>query len=346
MGLQIGELVVRKQIRIEELKGKVIAVDAFNTIYQFLSNIRQMDGTPLMDSKGKITSHLSGLFYRTTNLMAKGLKLVYVFDGKPPELKKETNKERYERKKEAEEKFNEAKREGRTEEMFKYSRQNVQLTDEIIEESKKLIKALGLPVVQAPGEGEAQASLIAKNEAFAVASQDYDSLLFGCRKLIQNLTLAKKRKISSGAYVPVEPELIDLENVLNSLQISHEQLICLGILAGTDFNPGGVKGIGPKKALVLVQKYKQPYLIFQAVEKQLLQEGKELTFDWQEIFEVFKKPNVNREYKLDFEDYNEKEIKHLLCEQHDFSEERVVSALEKLKEAKENNKQKDLKQWF
>jgi len=346
MGLQIGELVPRKQIRIEDLKGKIIAVDAFNTIYQFLANIRQIDGTPLMDNKKRITSHLSGLFYRTTNLMSRGLKLVYVFDGKPPELKKETNKERFERKKEAEERYNEAKKEGKTDDMFKYSRQNVRLTDEIIEESKKLIRALGLPVVQAPGEGEAQAALIAKNEAYAVASQDYDSLLFGCNKLIQNLTLAKKRKISSGAYVPVEPEIIDLENVLNSLQISHEQLICLGILAGTDFNPGGVKGIGPKKALVIVQKYKQPYLIFQAVEKQLLQEGKELEFNWQEIFELFKRPNVNREYRLDFNDFNENEIKELLCEQHDFSSERVVSALEKLKEAKESNKQKDLKQWF
>lgn len=346
MGLQIGELVPRKQIRIEDLKGKIIAVDAFNTIYQFLANIRQIDGTPLMDNKKRITSHLSGLFYRTTNLMSRGLKLVYVFDGKPPELKRETNRERFERKKEAEEKYLEAKEEGRIDEMFKYSRQNIRLTDEIVEESKKLVRALGLPVVQAPGEGEAQASLIARNEAFAVASQDYDSLLFGCNKLIQNLTLAKKRKISSGAYVPVEPELIDLENVLNSLQISHEQLICLGILAGTDFNPGGVKGIGPKKALILVQKYKQPYLIFQAVEKQLLQEGKELTFDWQEIFELFKKPNVNREYRIDFHDFNENEIKDLLCDEHDFSSERVQSALDKLKEAREFNKQKDLKQWF
>ncbi len=346
MGLQIGELVPRKQIRIEDLKGKIIAVDAFNTIYQFLANIRQIDGTPLMDNKKRITSHLSGLFYRTTNLMSRGLKLIYVFDGKPPELKKETNKERFERKKEAEEKYLEAKREGKTDEMLKYSRQNVRMTDEIVEESKRLIRALGLPVVQAPGEGEAQASLIARNEAFAVASQDYDSLLFGCNKLIQNLTLAKKRKTSSGAYVPVEPESIDLENVLNSLQISHEQLICLGILAGTDFNPGGVKGIGPKKALVLVQKYKQPYLIFQAVEQQLLQDGKEFEFNWQEIFELFKKPNVNREYRLDFHDFNENDIKALLCDEHDFSSERVLSALDKLKEAKEFNKQKDLKQWF
>ena len=346
MGLQIGELVPRKSIKINELKGKVIAVDAFNTIYQFLSNIRQIDGTPLMDSKGRITSHLSGLFYRTTNLMARGIKLVYVFDGKPPELKRSTNRERSERKSDAEKKYYEAKREGKTEDMLKYSRQTVRMTDEIIEESKELIKALGLPVIQAPEEGEAQAAFLSKKDCYAVASQDYDSLLFGAPNVIQNLTLAKKRRVASGAYVPVEPELIELEKVLNTLQIDHEQLICLGILSGTDFNPGGIKGIGPKKALVLVQRYKQPYSIFQAVEKQLLQEGREMDFNWQEIFEIFKKPNVIKEYKIEFKEVDEEKIKRILCERHDFSAERVDSALAKLKEAKEINKQKGLDQWF
>ena len=346
MGLQIGEIIPRKSIRIDDLKRKIIAVDAFNAIYQFLSNIRQIDGTPLMDNRGRITSHLSGLFYRNTNLMSRGIKFAYVFDGKPPELKHRTNSARNEKKIEAEKKFEEAKKEGKQEDMFKYSRQTVHITDEIIEESKELLKALGVPVIQAPGEGESQASYLAKKDCYAVASQDYDSLLFGAPNIIQNLTLAKKRKVASGAYIPVEPELIELEKVLNSLQINHEQLICLGILSGTDFNPGGVKGIGPKKALVLVQKYKQPVLIFQAVKNQLSQEGREMEFNWQEIFELFKKPNITREYKIEFKEVDEEKIKRILCERHDFSKERIESALEKLKEAKEMNKQKDLDQWF
>ncbi len=346
MGLQIGELVPRKSIRIDDLKRKIIAVDAFNTIYQFLSNIRQVDGTPLMDSKGRITSHLSGLFYRTTNLIARGIKLVYVFDGKSPDLKYKTNKQRDERKSDAEKKYYEAKKEGKESDMYKYSRQTVRVTDEIIEESKRLIRALGLPVVQAPGEGEAQAAYLSKKGCYAVASQDYDSLLFGAPVVIQNLTLAKRRRVASGAYIPVEPELIELEKVLNTLQIGHEQLICLGILSGTDFNPGGIKGIGPKKALALVQKYKQPYLIFQAIEQQLLKEGREMEFNWQEIFELFKKPNIIKEYNLNFKQVNEEELKNLLCKEHDFSEDRVLSALGKLREAKEINKQKDLDQWF
>ncbi len=346
MGLQIGELVPRKTIRIEELKGKIIAVDAFNTLYQFLSNIRQPDGTPLMDSKGRITSHLSGLFYRNTNLMSKGLKIVYVFDGRPPQLKKDTNKGREERKKEAEAKFNEAKREGKEEDMFKYSRQTIRITDEIIQESKDLLRALGIPIVQSPSEGEAQASWIAKKEAYAVASQDYDSLLFGAPILIQNLALSRKRRLASGAYVPIEPELIELEHVFNTLQINHDQLICLGILSGTDFNPGGIRGIGPKKALMYVQRYKQPVLIFQAVEKQLIKEGKEIWFNWQDIFELFKKPNIIKEYKLDFHDVDEQKVKKILCQEHDFSDDRVESSLNKVRESKESMKQKDLKKWF
>lgn len=344
MGLQIRDIVPKKEIKLGDLKGKILAVDAFNVIYQFLANIRQPDGTPLMDSKKRITSHLSGLFYRTTNLMAQGLKLVYVFDGKPHELKGETVSERIAKKEKAKEKYEEAKARGSEEEMFKYSRQALHLTDEMIQESKELLKALGLSVVQAPSEGEAQCSFMAKNhDAYAVASQDYDSLAFGAPRLIQNLTLARKRKLASGAYVSIMPEMIELEQVLNSLQINHEQLICLGILVGTDFNPGGVKGIGPKRALQLVQQYRVPALLFNALGK-LAEEGKisQPDFDWQDIFELFKKPDVTTDYKIEFKSVNEKAVKKLLCDEHDFSEERVSSALEKIHEHKEKASQKGL----
>ncbi len=344
MGLQIRDIVPKKEIKIEDLKGKILAVDAFNVIYQFLANIRQPDGTPLMDSKKRVTSHLSGLFYRTTNLMARGLKLIYVFDGKPHALKGETVSERIAHKEEAKEKYDKAKARGSEEDMFKYSRQALHLTEEMIEESKKLVEALGLPVVQAPSEGEAQCSyIVKKGEAYAVASQDYDSLAFGASRLIQNLTLARKRKLASGAFVPIVPEMIELEQVLNSLQINHEQLICLGILVGTDFNPGGVKGIGPKKALQLVQQYRSPSLLFSALGK-LAEEGKinNPDFDWQDIFELFKKPDVTSDYKIEFKKIDEKALKKLLCDEHDFSEERVTSALGKIYENKEKASQKGL----
>jgi len=344
MGLQIGELVPKKEIKIEDLKGKIIAVDAFNTLYQFLANIRQPDGTPLMDKQGRVTSHLSGLFYRTTNLMNKGLKLVYVFDGIPSKMKEKTKEIREARKQEAKQRYEEARAKGEKEEMFKYSRQNLRLNEEMIDEAKDLLEALGIPVVQAPSEGEAQCSYMAKNrDAFAVSSQDYDSLLFGAPILIQNLSLARKRRLASGALIPVMPEMIELDEVLNSLQITHEQLICLGILVGTDFNPSGVRGIGPKRALQLVQIYKQPVLLFDALQK-LVQEGKipEPNFDWPDIFEIFKKPDITKDYKIKFKDVNEKKVKELLCKEHDFSSERVESALNKLHEHKKERSQKGL----
>ncbi|MCX8194374.1 MAG: flap endonuclease-1 [Candidatus Pacearchaeota archaeon] len=348
MGLQIGEIVPKKEIKIEDLRGKVIAVDAFNTLYQFLANIRQPDGTPLMDSKKRVTSHLSGLFYRTTNLMTKGLKLVYVFDGKPPELKEETAMARAARKEEAREKYEKAKEKGDKEEMFKWAKQTMRLTEEMVRESKELIMALGLPVIQAPSEGEAQCAFIVKQkEAYVVASQDYDSLLFGATRLVQNLTLARKRRLASGAFVPIAPTMIELEDVLNVLQINHDQLICLGILVGTDFNPQGVKGIGPQKALRLVKQYKSPVLLFQAIDR-LAREGKvaEPEFDWREIFELFKKPEITSNYEIKFDKINVSAVKRLLCKEHDFSEERVESALEKVHEHKKEASQKGLGEWF
>lgn len=345
MGLQIGNIIQKKEISLEGLKGKIIAVDAFNMLYQFLANIRQIDGAPLMDKKKRITSHLSGLFYRTTNLITKGLKLVYVFDGKPPILKARTENAREERKIKAKEKYEIAKEKGYEAEMFKWSRQTMRLKEGMIEESKQLIRALGLPVVQAPSEGEAQCSFMTRREAYAVASQDYDSLLFGAKRLIQNLTLAKKRRTVSG-FVSISPMVIELENVLNTLQINRDQLICLGILIGTDFDQG-IKGIGPKKALQLVRMYKQPVLLFQALDN-LAKEGKipKPDFDWKEVFEIFKKPNIKKEYEIEFKKVNEEKIKEILCKEHDFSESRVESALKRVREYEKAAKQKDLKSFF
>ena len=342
MGLQISEIVPKKDIEISNLKGKTLAVDAFNVIYQFLSTIRQPDGTPLMDSKQRITSHLSGLFYRNMSLIYEGIKLIYVFDGKAPALKYGTQEKRQEIKDQAKEKYELAKSEEDTEAMGKYARQIVHLDKEKIQESKELLEAMGIAVIQAPGEGEAQASYIAKTEetVYAIASQDYDCLLFQAPRLIQNLTLAKKRKTVSG-YVEIKPQLIELKEVLKELDITHEQLICIGILSGTDYNPGGVKGIGQKKALKLVKEHITPEKIFEALDK-LVSEGKYVVdFDWKEIFELMKHPNIDKDYKIEFPKINFDKIKEILTE-HDFSEERIESQFDKLREIKESQKQKTL----
>jgi len=341
MGLQIREIIPKKEIELEDLKGKTLAVDAFNTIYQFLSTIRQPDGTPLMDSKKRITSHLSGLFYRNLAMIMEGIKLIYVFDGKAPELKGRTHELRGEAKEAAAEKYQKAREEEDIEGMGKYARQIVHLDAEKIKESKELLEAMGIAVVQAPSEGEAQASYICKNgDAYAVASQDYDCLMFDSPKLVQNLTLARKRKTATG-YVEIKPQMIETKSMLKELGINNEQLICIGILAGSDYNPGGVKGIGQKKALKIAQENKTKESIFDAVKK-MEKDGKYvMDFDWKEVFELIKNPEVDKNYKIEFPKMNFEKIKEILME-HDFSEERIDTQLSKLMSLKEQSKQKTL----
>lgn len=346
MGLNIREIIPRREIEISNLKGKIVCVDAFNTLYQFLSTIRQPDGTPLMDNKKRITSHLSGIFYRNINLLAEGTKLVYVFDGEPPSLKIKTYNKRREARDIAHERYEDAKQDEDFEAMKRYSSQLLRLNDEIIEESKELLEAMGIPVIQAPSEGEAEAAYLSRvnNEIYACVSQDYDSLLFGAPKLIRNLTLSRKKKTISG-WIEVKPEIIELEKLFNYLGINLDQLICLGILVGTDYNPRGIPGIGQKKALDIVKKFKIPYEIFKSVEDKLMSLPEEDKFEWKEIFELFHKPNV-KNFEFKFEKINEEKIKEILVERHDFSEERINNQLEKLKEIVEKNKQKGLEKWF
>src|SRR3989344_2234602 len=346
MGLNIRDIIPRRELEMETLKGKIVCVDAFNALYQFLSSIRQPDGTPLMDDKKRITSHLSGLFYRNISLLSDGVKLVYVFDGKPPELKWKTHKKRGEGRDSAKEKNEESRDEEDIEAMKRYSMQLTRLDDVMIKDSKELLEAMGIAVVQAPSEGEAESAYLArvKSEVYASASQDYDSLLFAAPRLIQNLTLARKRKTFSG-WVEIKPEIIELDRVLNSLELNLDQLICLGILVGTDYNPKGIPGIGQKKALDIVRKYRQPVLIFNSVEEQMLNLKDEDIFDWKDIFELFKKPDV-KNFDIEFPNIDEEKIKEILVHEHDFSEERVEKQLEKLRESREAIKQKNLEKWF
>src|SRR6056297_2046246 len=346
MGLSIKDIVPRKEIETEDLNGKTVCVDAFNILYQFLSTIRQFDGTPLMDSKQRITSHLSGLFYRNISLLSHGIKLIYVFDGKAPKLKGKTHEERKEARETAKERYEEAKQHEDYEKMKSYSSQLIRLNDEMILESKKLLKAMGIQVVQAPSEGEAQAARMCRNnrDLYSVVSQDYDSLLYGTPRLIRNLTVSKRKKTPQG-QIEIYPEIIELEKVLNSLEISLEQLICLGILVGTDYNPKGVPGIGQKKALEIVKKKKIPYEIIKSVEEKIMSLPEEERFDWKEIFPLFNKPRVS-DSEIKFPEIDEEKIKNILVKEHDFSEERVDKQIEKLKTAKEKNKQKGLNEWL
>jgi flap endonuclease-1 len=339
MGVAFKDLIVSKEIDLDFLKNKIIVLDAYNVLYQFLSTIRGRDGTLLMDSNGNITSHLVGLFSRTTNLMQKGIRLVFVFDGKSPELKQKENEKRKKLKLEAEKKYLEAKKREDMEEMKKYASRTSRLSKDMAEESKKLISLLGIPVVQAPSEGEAQAAyMVKKNKGFAVGSQDFDSLIHGAAKLIRNLSITGKRKKSNVGYETISPELIDLSETLNNLGIDQNQLTALAMIVGTDYNPGGIKGIGPKNSLKFVKKYKSD---FDSLFKEVKWEDY-FDFEWTEVYHTIKKIPVTNNYKLEWNDIDNEKIQKLLVNEHDFSEERIKTTLNKLEKETSKKQQKSL----
>ncbi len=345
MGLQFKELVVKEEISIKDLRDKVLAVDSMNLLYQFLTTIRGPDGSPLTDKHGNVTSHLIGLFSRTTSLMQKGLKLVFVFDGKAPEIKQKTWEKRTAVKKEASLKLKEAEEIGDVESMRKFASRTAVLSKEMIADAKKVITTLGLPIVQAPSEGEAQtAYMVKRGDAYASVSQDYDNLIFSCPLLVRNLSIEGKRKRAGKfAYQIVKPEMIKLNDVLGNLELDIDQLIILAILVGTDYNPGGVKGIGPKTALKLLKEFPNN---FEAIFEKVEWEKSYPDLGWKEVFNTIKNIPVTADYKLEWKIIDEDELIKLLVKKHGFSEERVRAKLELLKGQKENLKQKGLGSFF
>lgn len=334
MGVNLTSIIPRKEISFESLINKKVAVDASNMLYQFIASIRQPDGTPLQDSEGNVTSHLVGSFYRLTNLMKNGVKLVVCFDGKMPELKYGEIESREQRKVIAEERLSKAETE---EESYKYSKQTSRLTKEMKEEAKELISALGIPVIQAPSECDAQIAFMCRQgDVDFVASSDYDCLLFGAPKMITNLTLSQRKKHPSGATIKINPELIILKEVLSELKLKQEQLIAVAMLCGTDYN-NGVPGIGPKTALKLVKQHPKIENLFKEIKAE---------FDWKKVYEIYTKMPVFKTYKLKWIEPDEKEIKKILVKKHDFSEERVDNTLKKIEETKEQRKQSGLSEWI
>jgi flap endonuclease-1 len=340
MGLDLKPLLTPGPLKLSELADRVVAIDAYNTIYQFLSIIRGPTGELLTNSKGEVTSHLSGLFYRNANLMMDNIKPIYVFDGKANELKRAEIERRNKLKKEAAQKYQLAIDEGRMEDARKYSTRTAVLTDKMVEDSKKMLSYLGIPYIQAPSDGESAASYLTRQDmAFAVASQDYDSILFGAKKLVRNLAISGKRKVPSRkTYIDIEPEILEHDKVLHETGLTHEQLVDVGILIGTDFNPGGFPGIGPKTAIKLIK------------ENGRLEDVKKLKnllpqVPYQEIRNIFLNPEVPKVDKIEFGEVDRQEVLDFLCVNKSFSTDRVSSTLDKLQKSIANRNQ-SLEQWF
>jgi len=339
MGVDIGELFKKEKITFNDLRDRVIVIDAHNVLHQFLSIIRSRDGTPLKDTKGEITSHLSGLLYRNGNLIDSHIRPVYVFDGKPNPLKAKTIKRRRERKDLAKKEWKEALERGDVETARVKAQQTSSVTDNIIAQSKELLNALGIPYIQAPSEGEAQASyMVKKGDAYAVGSQDFDCLLVGSPILIRNLTSSSRRKLpGKQAYTKINPEVIKLRPNLKILGITHKQLVDMAILIGTDFNEG-IKGIGPKKSLSLIKKTGN-------VENALSVAGDIKAPSFEEISQIrdiFLKPDVTNDYNLSWSPIDTEKVLHILCDEHQFSQDRVEPILNKFSAVKNMMKQQTL----
>ncbi len=341
MGVNLRDIAEPKKISLEDLKGSTLAVDSFNTLYQFLSIIRGESGDLLRDSKGNVTSHLSGLFYRNMNLLETGIKLVYVFDGEPPKLKHAEIQRRKEIKKEAAVLYTEAIARNDLVAAKRYASATAHLDEAMIQDSKKLLDLMGIPWIQAPSEGEATAAQLAKDGMVDyAASQDYDSLLFGAPKLARNVTISGKRKLPNrNIRVDVIPETVVLAEVLSKNLITLQQLIEVAMILGTDFNYADFKGIGPVTALKLVKKYGKIEDIPELKDK--------ITFDPAEIREIFLHPIVITPSRSELEERppQKEEIFEFLCRQHDFSEERIRSSFDRL-EGKKKLESQSLEKWF
>lgn len=338
MGTDIGDLLQKRKIELSDLTNRVVAIDAFNTLHQFLSIIRQRDGNPLVDSKGRVTSHLSGLLYRTASLVEANIKPVFVFDGKPPYLKTETLNHRKEIRESSREKWINAKEIGDFEAAYKYAQASSKVNQEIVEDSKYLLDIMGIPFVQAPCEGEAQAAhMVLKKDANCVASQDYDSFLFGAPTVVRNLAITGKRKLpGKNTYMDVEPEIIELEETLSNLGINREQLIDLAICVGTDYNKG-LEKVGPKTALKLIKKHGDIHSV-------LREKGVEIEAV-DSIRDIFMHPDVTDGYEIKWRKPESEKLIEFLCDDHDFSVDRVEKATERLK-ISSASRQKTLDQWF
>ena len=342
MGVNLTPIIIKTVLSLDDLRGKSFAVDANNYLYQFLALIRMPDGTPLKDTHGNITSHLAGLMFRTTRLIHDyDMQLIFVFDGKPPQLKQREIMKRREMREKATQEWQDALKKGDYATAFSKAVMSSRLTQPLVEDAKTLLTLLGIPFVQAPSEAEAQSAYMAmKGDVWAASSKDYDSLMFGAPQLVRYLTISGREFLpSKGTSRPLKPELIELNNLLKSYGITREQLIDIAILIGTDFNEG-VKGIGPKTALNLIKKHGNienlPVEIKSRIEAQ----------NHEAVRAFYLQPEVTHDYTTKYGEMNEDGLYEFLCRQRDFSQSRVETVVQRMKAFYKRKRQTELKEWL
>lgn len=340
LGVKLAPLVIPQVLTLETLKGRSFAVDAANQLHQFLALIRTPDGVPLKDRQGRVTSHLVGLLYRTTRLITDyNLKLIFVFDGKPPDLKSREIKKRQTVRERAEKEYEEAVARGDMKTAWSKAVATGRLSKSMAKEAQQVLRYLGIPFVQAPSEGEAQAAyMVQKGHAWATASRDFDTLLFGTPRLLRYLTLTgRKRLPSRGTSVPLQPELIELNRVLNEHGLNQEQLVDMALLIGTDFNPG-IPKVGPKTALKLILEHKTLENLPEKIQS-------ELPSNYQVIRQIFLDHPVTDDFDISSKPVDKEGLLTFLCEERGFSEMRVSGVIDRLMKAQQSQRQQSLDAW-
>ncbi|KAI5631761.1 XPG i-region domain-containing protein [Phthorimaea operculella] len=326
-----------KEMEIKNYFGRKIAIDASMSLYQFLIAVRS-DGHQLTSVDGETTSHLMGTFYRTIRLVEAGIKPVYVFDGKPPDLKAHQLNKRAERREEAEKELQKATEAGDQTEIEKYNRRLVKVTRQHGEEARSLLKLMGIPVVEAPCEAEAQcAQLVKANKVFAVATEDMDALTFGSTVLLRHLTFSEARK------VPVQE--IHLDRVLDGLGLTQNEFIDLCILLGCDYT-GSIRGIGPKRAIDLVRQHRSIEEILKNIDTNKYPPPE--NWDFEQARRLFLEPEVDDASKIELKwsDPDEEGLVKFLCGDRQFNEERVRNGAKKLMKARSTTTQGRLDGFF
>ncbi|KAG8344776.1 XPG N terminal domain [Trypanosoma vivax] len=331
-------------IKEQELQcyfGRRIAIDASMAIYQFLIALRSFQdgqGVELTNDMGEVTSHLNGLFFRTLRMVDEGLRPIYVFDGKAPTLKSKELQNRRQKADDAIQKFKKAQEEGDAEMMEKMGKRTVRLTQEQMEEAKKLLQLMGIPVVQAPSEAEAQcAELVKKNKAWAVGTEDMDALTFGAPIMLRHLTYseAKKRPIAE----------FHLDDILQTSGMTMEQFVDLCILLGCDYVPK-IPGIGPHKAWEGIKKFHSIEAFIESLDsaKHVVPED----FHYSEARQFFIAPEVipGEEVEIQFREPDEEGLIQFLVNEKRFNRDRVEKGIQRLRNAIGKKTQGRLDQFF
>lgn len=331
-------------IKEEEMKnyfGRRIAIDASMSIYQFviaMKGFSEGQGMELTNEAGEVTSHLNGLFFRTLRMIDEGLKPIYVFDGKPPEMKSGELAERKKRAAEAQQEFEKAKEAGDDEMMEKMSKRTVRVSKEEIEECKKLLQLMGVPVVQASGEAEAQcAALVRDGKAWAVATEDMDALTFGSKILVRHLTFSEAKKRPIAEY--------HLDAILAKTGLTMDQFIDLCILLGCDYT-SKIPGIGPQRAWEGIKAHKSIEGLIASLDP--AKHPIPADFDYVSARKLFKEPDVvpPSDIQIEFREPDEEGLIAFLVEKKLFNRDRVVKGIQRLRASLQKKVQGRLDQFF